>query len=133
MDRKLYYKCLANQDITKFGEWQGRHFLNKENNIEILFIFLHRGFPQSWHMENTRIILEVYKTKTLIPEVPKKAIENETLILVNADTMDFSSLFKLTIDSKNKEVKVIMVEEPIQGKSIISEEEKKGLIVPFPT
>lgn len=133
MDRKLYYQCLNDKDVIKLGELQGRHFLNKENDIDVLFIFIYRGFPQSWYMADTRIVLEVYKNTILNPAIPKTAIGNETLILVHAETMDFAILFKLTINSENREVKVIMVEPPDRGLSILTQEETEGLIVPFPT
>lgn len=62
---------------------------------------------------------------------PLKEIENNTDILVNADYLDFSILFTLSVDSIERRLIVKLTELPELGVNIITHEEIDGIIIDY--
>ena len=131
MDTKTFDKYNNDTTVIKLGGRQGDYSLNEDNNIIIYFSFFHQGFKSDVTNSKKRITYKVIKQENYTGKKPLRKISNEAFYLVNADHPDFSILFKTSIDPKKRVAKLELIEFPSSGLSILSEEEKDGVVISF--
>lgn len=132
MEKELFERIISDNKSIKFGEWNGQHFIFEPENLVIGFFFMHRGYPKNDFSEpDRRIILKVFPHNNLNVDIPLKAIEDTTIIIVNSDNYDYAFTFKLTVDIDNRKVKVKINDMPVLGQTIITDDEKHGIEIEY--
>lgn len=132
MEKELFQSIINDNKTIKFGDWHGQYFLFEQQDIVVGFFFMHRGYPKDFLIRaGQRISLSVMPKSILNIDIPLKNIEETTQIVVNSDYPKYAMTFLLTIDKLNRRVEVKIKDIPILGKSLITVDEKNGIVINY--
>ena len=129
MEAELFEKYYKDDSIIKLNSEDQFLALNKKYNVVIKFHFSHEAIFRSSNVEPSRILLNIYKVQNYQDSIPVNYIENEFFLLVNKDLPIYSVLYKIVID--NKSAKLEMVQKPLVGLELLSNDEIQGVVVEY--
>ncbi len=127
MEKEKYQNYLDNTEVIKISD--GIPVFLKNKNLSIDITYLHFGNQRVWpsNPKNVRLNVNTF-FGDFIPEIPTRIIGNETILLLNSSEEQLTHAWTLKVDYKNHKVSLSLKDYPKIGLSLISDEEKKGLI-----
>jgi len=130
MNYTRYTELLNDEKVINFSEWSGKDFISKNNKLVVTFSFRHGGYS-SLHFPDpiNRITLTVFPLEKLNVHMRLLEIEDEVLILANADDENYALSYILKVNEETNSATVIINDYPEDGTEIITEIEKTGLNV----
>jgi hypothetical protein len=127
MEIEKYLNYLDDKEVIRIPD--GKTAFLKNKNLSIVITYLHLGTRSVWPLnpKNKRLIVDAY-IGDIIPEIPTRIIGDETTLLLNSQEEHLAHTFILKINNRNTNVSLFLKDYPQCGLSLISEEEKNGLI-----
>lgn len=125
MEKELFEKFCKDNSIIKLNSEDSFIALNKKYKVVISFHFSHKAIFPSTNKEHSRIIFKPYKLQNYQAPIPDNYIEDELFVLVNKDLPNYSVLYRVVID--NKSAKLEMVQKPLFGLELLSNDEIQGI------
>ena len=127
MQKVKYLNYLEDKEVIKIPDWTTVFLKNK--NLSIDLTNLHFGSQSVWPSNSKNVRLNVNVCiGDFIPEIPTIMIDEETTLLLNPREENLAHAWILKIDHKNSNVSLLLKDYPQVGLSLISDEEKNGLI-----
>lgn len=120
----LFNEC---ENVIKFGENNGGYYYHPDSGSVIFFSFKHKGIQSELDNSRRRIFLSQFNIENYNGPYPLQKINSEQLFLVNTGHPEYEMLFKMTLDEKNKTIKLKLDKNPELGADLISQEEIDGL------
>lgn len=133
MNTDRYEELIADNKVLKIQKDIGLTFFKHLNdNIVFDFTFYYRGdISEVLLPPEKRISISIFIAEKLIPEINYNIVEDNFILLVNANDKNYSLSYNININTHDRTVCAKILDCPTYGKEFVTSEEKEGLIVNY--